>query len=98
TEIYTPALHDALPILRRVIKKAFQIAKDRRKKLTSVDKSNVLEVSALWREVVEEERKNYPDVEVEHLYVDNCAMQIVKRPTSFRSEEHTSELQSRENL
>lgn len=69
--------------IRRVIKKAFQIAKDRRKKLTSVDKSNVLEVSALWREVVEEERKNYPDVEVEHLYVDNCAMQIVKRPTSF---------------
>ncbi|MEZ0362015.1 MAG: 3-isopropylmalate dehydrogenase [Hydrogenobacter sp.] len=69
--------------IRRVIKKAFQIAKDRRKKLTSVDKSNVLEVSALWREVVEEERKNYPDVEVEHLYVDNCAMQIVKRPSSF---------------
>ncbi|RMH09083.1 MAG: 3-isopropylmalate dehydrogenase [Aquificota bacterium] len=69
--------------IRRVVRKAFEIAKDRRKKLTSVDKSNVLEVSALWRSVVEEEAKNFPHVEVEHLYVDNCAMQIVKRPSSF---------------
>ncbi|GBC88834.1 3-isopropylmalate dehydrogenase [bacterium HR13] len=69
--------------IRRVVKKAFEIARGRRKKLTSVDKSNVLEVSALWREIVEEESKNYPDVQVEHLYVDNCAMQMIRRPSSF---------------
>ena len=69
--------------IRRVVKKAFEIARLRRKKLTSVDKSNVLEVSGLWRSIVEEEAKNYPDVELEHLYVDNCAMQIVRRPSSF---------------
>ena len=69
--------------IRRVVKKAFEIAMKRRKKLTSVDKSNVLEVSGLWKEIVEEESKNYPEVELEHLYVDNCAMQIVRRPSSF---------------
>ncbi|ADC89226.1 3-isopropylmalate dehydrogenase [Thermocrinis albus DSM 14484] len=69
--------------IRRVVRKAFQIANLRRKKLTSVDKSNVLEVSALWRQIVEEESKNFPEVELEHLYVDNCAMQIVRRPSSF---------------
>lgn len=69
--------------IRRVVRKAFEIAKKRRKKLTSVDKSNVLEVSGLWREVVEEEKGNFPDVELEHLYVDNCAMQIVRRPSTF---------------
>ncbi len=69
--------------IRRVVRKAFEIAQKRRKKLTSVDKSNVLEVSGLWRDVVEEEKKNYPDVELEHLYVDNCAMQMVRRPNTF---------------
>jgi len=69
--------------IRRVVRKAFEIALKRRKKLTSVDKANVLEVSALWREVVEEEKKNFPEVELEHLYVDNCAMQLVRRPSSF---------------
>ncbi len=69
--------------IRRVVKIAFEIAKLRRKKLTSVDKANVLEVSGLWREIVNEEHKNYPDIEVEHLYVDNCAMQLVNRPSSF---------------
>ncbi|RMH81164.1 MAG: 3-isopropylmalate dehydrogenase [Acidobacteria bacterium] len=69
--------------IRRVVRKSFEIAMRRKKKLTSVDKSNVLEVSGLWRSVVEEEAKNYPDVELEHLYVDNCAMQIVRRPSSF---------------
>ncbi|WP_333784182.1 3-isopropylmalate dehydrogenase [Thermocrinis sp.] len=69
--------------IRRVVKKAFEVAMKRRKKLTSVDKSNVLEVSGLWKEIVEEESKNYPEVELEHLYVDNCAMQIVRRPSSF---------------
>jgi 3-isopropylmalate dehydrogenase len=69
--------------IRRVVKKAFEVALKRRKKLTSVDKSNVLEVSGLWRDIVEEEKRNYLDVEVEHLYVDNCSMQIVRRPSSF---------------
>ncbi len=69
--------------IRRIVRKAFDIALKRRKKLTSVDKSNVLEVSKLWKDIVEEEKVNFPDVEVEHLYVDNCAMQIVRRPTTF---------------
>ncbi len=69
--------------IRRVVRKAFEIAMKRRKKLTSVDKANVLEVSGLWREVVEEESKNFPEVELEHLYVDNCAMQMVRRPSTF---------------
>jgi 3-isopropylmalate dehydrogenase len=69
--------------IRRVVRKSFEIARDRRKKLTSVDKSNVLEVSALWKDIVQEESKNFPEVQVEHLYVDNCAMQIVRRPSSF---------------
>ncbi len=69
--------------IRRVVIKSFEIARKRRKRLTSVDKSNVLEVSGLWRDVVEEVSKDYPDVELEHLYVDNCAMQLVRRPNSF---------------
>jgi len=69
--------------IRRVVRKAFEVALQRKKKLTSVDKSNVLEVSGLWKSVVEEEAKNYPEVELEHLYVDNCAMQIIRRPSSF---------------
>ena len=69
--------------IRRVVRKAFEIARKRRKKLTSVDKSNVLEVSGLWKEVVEEVHKDFSDVELEHLYVDNCAMQLVRRPSSF---------------
>jgi len=69
--------------IRRVVRKAFEIALKRKKKLTSVDKANVLEVSGLWREVVEEESKNFPEVKLEHLYVDNCAMQIVRRPSTF---------------
>ncbi|AAC06564.1 3-isopropylmalate dehydrogenase [Aquifex aeolicus] len=69
--------------IRRIVRKGFEIARKRRKKLTSVDKANVLEVSALWRQIVEEEKENYPDVELEHLYIDNCAMQLVRRPTSF---------------
>ncbi|EDP74554.1 3-isopropylmalate dehydrogenase [Hydrogenivirga sp. 128-5-R1-1] len=69
--------------IRRVVVKSFEIARKRRRRLTSVDKSNVLEVSGLWKEVVEEVSKSYPDVELEHLYVDNCAMQLVRRPNSF---------------
>ncbi len=69
--------------IRRIAKLAFEIARTRRKKLTSVDKANVLEVSALWRDVVNEVHQDYPDVELEHMYVDNCAMQLVRRPKDF---------------
>ncbi len=69
--------------IRRIAKLAFEVARGRRKKLTSVDKANVLEVSALWREIVNDVHKDYEDVELEHMYVDNCAMQLVRRPRDF---------------
>jgi len=69
--------------IERVTRKAFEIARKRKKKLTSVDKANVLDVSALWREVVNRVAKDYPDVELEHLYVDNAAMQLIRRPSTF---------------
>jgi len=62
---------------------AFKEALKRRKKVTSVDKANVLEVSELWREVVTEVSKEYPDVELEHMYVDNAAMQLIRDPKQF---------------
>ncbi|NPA58536.1 MAG: 3-isopropylmalate dehydrogenase [Aquificae bacterium] len=69
--------------IERIGRLAFDIARGRRKKLTSVDKANVLEVSALWREVITNLHSDYPDVELEHMYVDNCAMQLVRRPKDF---------------
>ena len=69
--------------IERVSHVAFKLAHNRRKKLTSVDKSNVLETSTLWRKVVTELAKQYPDVELEHMFVDNAAMQMVLRPTQF---------------
>jgi 3-isopropylmalate dehydrogenase len=69
--------------VERIAHRAFQIARDRRRRVTSVDKANVLESSRLWREVVERVAQNYPDVELKHLYVDNCAMALVDRPASF---------------
>jgi len=69
--------------IERIAHVAFKEAQKRRKKVTSVDKANVLEVSELWREVVEEVAKNYPDVELEHMYVDNAAMQLVRDPKQF---------------
>ncbi|MDQ7031488.1 MAG: 3-isopropylmalate dehydrogenase [Desulfonauticus sp.] len=69
--------------VRRIAHLAFKIALTRRKKVTSVDKSNVLEVSQLWNEVVQEVARDYPEVELEHLYVDNAAMQLVARPYTF---------------
>ncbi|WP_456401846.1 3-isopropylmalate dehydrogenase [Persephonella sp.] len=69
--------------IKRIAKLAFEIARGRKKKVTSVDKANVLEVSAVWREVVTETHADYQDVELEHMYVDNCAMQLVRRPKDF---------------
>lgn len=67
----------------RIAKVAFETAQKRRKKLCSVDKANVLQVSELWRDVVESMKSQYSDVEVSHMYVDNAAMQLVKNPKQF---------------
>ncbi|HET7214447.1 MAG TPA: 3-isopropylmalate dehydrogenase [Terriglobia bacterium] len=77
TEIYRE--HE----IERVAHRAFQLARLRRRKVTSVDKANVLESSRLWRDVVTRVGQAYPDVALNHLYVDNCAMQLIAKPTSF---------------
>jgi 3-isopropylmalate dehydrogenase len=69
--------------VERVAHRAFQLARLRRRKVTSVDKANILESSRLWRGVVTRIARMYPDVELNHLYVDSCAMQLIDRPTSF---------------
>jgi 3-isopropylmalate dehydrogenase len=69
--------------IERVSRTAFKLARARRKKVTSVDKSNVLENSQLWRRVVIETAKEFPDVALDHLLVDNCAMQLVLNPRQF---------------
>ncbi|WP_040950434.1 3-isopropylmalate dehydrogenase [Gorillibacterium massiliense] len=69
--------------VERIARQAFEIARTRRKKLASVDKANVLETSRLWRETVIRVSADYPDVELEHVLVDNCAMQLLRRPSSF---------------
>src|SRR5436190_15675212 len=67
----------------RIARTAFEVARGRRKRLASVDKANVLVVSQLWREVVTRVGQNYPDVVLEHVLVDNCAMALVHKPTQF---------------
>ena len=77
TMIYTEAE------IERVLRRGFEIAQGRRKKLTSVDKANVLESSRLWRETATRVAQDYPDVDFEHLLVDACAMHLIRRPASF---------------
>lgn len=77
TEMYT------VPEIERIARVAFNAAKTRNKKVTSVDKANVLESSRLWRETVIRISKEYPDIELNHMYVDNCAMQLVRNPGQF---------------
>ncbi len=77
TMVYT------LEEIARIAKVAFDIAMKRDKRVCSVDKANVLEVSQLWREVVEEVAKDYPEVELSHMYVDNAAMQLIREPKQF---------------
>lgn len=69
--------------IRRIAHVAFQAAQQRGKKVCSVDKANVLEVTVLWREIMNEVHKEYPDVELSHMYVDNASMQLVRAPKQF---------------
>jgi 3-isopropylmalate dehydrogenase len=73
----------SVPEIERIARVAFDLARKRRRKVTSVDKANVLEVSRLWRETVIKIAKDYPDVTLDHQYVDACAMALVARPASF---------------
>ncbi|MDE3034863.1 MAG: 3-isopropylmalate dehydrogenase [Nitrospirota bacterium] len=77
TEVYTT--HE----IQRIAKVAFEAARKRRRKVMSVDKANVLESSELWRRVVIDVHRDYPDVELSHMYVDNCAMQLIRNPRQF---------------
>jgi 3-isopropylmalate dehydrogenase len=71
------------PEIERIARLAFQISLGRGKKVTSVDKANVLEVTELWRKVVTRVGKEFPQVELNHMYVDNCAMQLIRNPKQF---------------
>ncbi len=77
TQVYTT------PEIERIARVAFELARKRRKKVTSVEKANVMHTGVLWREVVTEVHKDYKDVELGHMYADNCAMQLVRAPKQF---------------
>ncbi|MCC7203188.1 MAG: 3-isopropylmalate dehydrogenase [Nitrospirae bacterium] len=77
TEVYTT------PEIERIARLAFEVARGRRKKVCSVDKANVLESSELWRRIVSDIHKGYKDVELSHMYVDNCSMQLIRNPRQF---------------
>ena len=77
TEMYT------VPEIRRIARVGFEMAKKRSGRLCSVDKANILESSRLWRETVIAMAKDYPEVELSHMYVDNCAMQLIRKPSQF---------------
>ena len=77
TMVYT------IPEIQRIAHTAFQIAMERDKRVCSIDKANVLDVSQLWRDVVEEVAKEYPEVQLSHMYVDNAAMQLIRDPKQF---------------
>lgn len=81
-QAYNSMVYSESEILR-IAKSAFEIARKRRHRLCSIDKANVLEVSQLWREIMNQTAKAYPDVELTHLYVDNAAMQLVRAPKQF---------------
>ncbi|MGE5544863.1 MAG: 3-isopropylmalate dehydrogenase [Bacillota bacterium] len=82
-EIATDVCAYSTPEIERICRLAFEIARKRRKHLTSVDKANVIETSRLWRKVVSRLAAEYPDVELNHMYVDNCAMQLIRNPRQF---------------
>lgn len=82
-EVVVDTLYYTKQEMQRIIKKAFDLARLRGKKVTSVDKANVLESSRMWRETAIEIAKEYPDVTLEHMLVDNCAMQLVRNPRQF---------------
>ncbi len=82
-EVVVDTLYYKKSEIERIIKRAFELARIRNKKVTSVDKANVLESSRLWREVAIELSKDYPDVELEHMLVDNAAMQLIRNPRQF---------------
>jgi len=71
------------PEIRRIARVGFEAARKRSRRLCSVDKANVLETSQLWREIVTAEGRAFPDIELTHMYVDNCAMQLVRNPKQF---------------
>jgi 3-isopropylmalate dehydrogenase len=76
-------MHYAVPEIERIARVGFEIARKRSRRLTSVDKANVLDTSILWRETVSRVATEYPDVTLSHMYVDNCAMQLVRAPKQF---------------
>ncbi|AQX53575.1 3-isopropylmalate dehydrogenase [Priestia flexa] len=82
-EVVVDTLYYKREEIERIIRQAFETAKVRRQKVTSVDKANVLESSRLWREIAEEVSKDYPEIELEHMLVDSAAMQLIRNPKHF---------------